>query len=108
MNKEDEKILNKHGWQVECESPFEIRNEEEEAFATNSAAKMVLASLREEEEELQNKEEEKIIFLYRLYKGSYKETEFYTKRVRDEALYEYKHDPKFNAIVRITKGLFIQ
>lgn len=44
MNKTDEKLLEQHGWEVECESPFEIRHEDG-SFATGQAAKAVLAEL---------------------------------------------------------------
>jgi len=48
MNKDDVKILRDNGWFVECESPFEIRNQDG-SFATNRAAEMVLDTLREHE-----------------------------------------------------------
>lgn len=44
---EDEKLLNKFGWIVECISPFEIRNDETESFATNEAAYCVLDRIKE-------------------------------------------------------------
>lgn len=47
MIKEDMEILKKHGWEVECESPFEIRHEDSESFATNYAADLVLMALKE-------------------------------------------------------------
>lgn len=46
MNKEDIAILENDGWEIECESPFEISNDETESFATNEAAYAVLESLR--------------------------------------------------------------
>jgi len=49
MDKIDEAILEENGWVVECESPFEIRNDETESFATNEAAYAILESLRPEE-----------------------------------------------------------
>ena len=36
------RMLKAHGWEVECESPFEIRNEECESFARGLAASIVL------------------------------------------------------------------
>jgi len=51
MNEEDIKILEDAGWIVECESPFEIRHEETESFATNEAAWIVLYSIKNQEEE---------------------------------------------------------
>lgn len=50
MNKIDEAILETNGWEVECESPFEIRNEETGSFATNQAAYTILESLRPKED----------------------------------------------------------
>jgi len=47
MDKLDEKLLEAAGWEVECESPFEIRTEDG-SFATNEAAQIVLWSLRDE------------------------------------------------------------
>lgn len=46
MNTEDEKLLEKHGWVVQCYSPFEIRHEDG-SFATMQAAKLVLLALKE-------------------------------------------------------------
>lgn len=48
MKKEDEELLNKAGWEVECESPFEIRHEDG-SFATQQAAEIVLDALKEED-----------------------------------------------------------
>ncbi len=50
MNQEDIKFLEENGWTVECESPFEIRDNETGSFATGYAAKCVLQVLREEVE----------------------------------------------------------
>jgi hypothetical protein len=44
----DESILESNGWEIECESPFEIRHEDG-SFATGQAAHMVLSSLKDEE-----------------------------------------------------------
>lgn len=43
-----EEILEHYGFIIECESPLEIRNAEEEAFATNNAARYVIDALQEE------------------------------------------------------------
>lgn len=48
MKKEDEELLAKSGWVVECESPLEIRREDG-SFATMQAAEMVLSVLQEED-----------------------------------------------------------
>lgn len=39
---EDEELLKENGWDVECESPFEIRYEDGGAFASGLAADIVL------------------------------------------------------------------
>lgn len=46
--KEDLDLLEKNGWEVECESPFEIRHSDSESFATNDAAMLILNSLKTE------------------------------------------------------------
>lgn len=43
---EDNVILEMNGWQVECQSPFEIRSTDGYSFATNEAAYIVLFYLR--------------------------------------------------------------
>lgn len=43
----DEEILKYYGWEVECESPFEVRNIDG-SFASGQAASCVLNSIREE------------------------------------------------------------
>jgi hypothetical protein len=43
----DEDILKYYGWEIECESPFEVRNIDG-SFATGQAASCVLNSVREE------------------------------------------------------------
>lgn len=45
-----EQILSEAGWEVECESPLEIRTVDG-SFATGEAALIVLASLRQEAED---------------------------------------------------------
>lgn len=42
---EEEKLLEKYGWTIECESPFEIRHEDG-SFASNQAAYMVVEQLK--------------------------------------------------------------
>ena len=44
---DDMKLLEENGWEVECESPFEIRSKDG-GFASENAAYMILASLKEE------------------------------------------------------------
>jgi hypothetical protein len=46
---EDIKLLEANGWEVECQSPFEIRNQEMESFATGYAAEIVLDSLKDKQ-----------------------------------------------------------
>ena len=46
-NVERDKILEKLGWVVECESPYEIRHEESNSFATGWAAEIVIDDLIE-------------------------------------------------------------
>ena len=41
-------LLESHGWTIECECPFEIRNEDG-AFASGEAAQIVVDLLRETE-----------------------------------------------------------
>lgn len=43
----DYELLKLHGWETECESPFEIRHEDG-SFATGQAADCVLSTLKEE------------------------------------------------------------
>jgi len=53
MNTGDIKLLRKHGWEVECMSPFEIRYEDGGAFASGLAAQIILDNLRKQEEGVQ-------------------------------------------------------
>lgn len=46
--KDDIKLLKDNGWDVECESPFEILCEDGGAFATGLAAQIVLDNLKHE------------------------------------------------------------
>jgi len=46
MCQEDAILLERYGWIVECESPFEIRHEDG-SFATGQAATTVLLAARE-------------------------------------------------------------
>ncbi len=46
MNENDKLVLEKNGWMIECESPFEIRNEETGDFASGFAAKAILDNLK--------------------------------------------------------------
>jgi len=45
---EDKKILEKRGWTLECESPFEMRHKDG-SFATGMAARIVMEHLRDVE-----------------------------------------------------------
>ena len=56
MFKEDEKILNEFGWDVECFSPFEIVNHDG-SIATGQAANLVLTDARIEYNEMQKQKE---------------------------------------------------
>ena len=51
MNEDDILLLENNGWEVECESPFEIRTLDGSGFATGSAAYEILAMLKENSEE---------------------------------------------------------
>lgn len=44
MNSDDKRVLEKNGWTIECESPFEIRHTDG-SFATGQAARLVLEAL---------------------------------------------------------------
>jgi len=48
METNEIELLEKNGWVVECESPFEVRHEDG-SFATGQAAEMVLWFLKEDE-----------------------------------------------------------
>lgn len=48
MLKEDEELLEKDDWEVECESPFEIRQKDGGAFASGYAADIILNRLKYE------------------------------------------------------------
>jgi len=50
-NIETNSLLEANGWNVECESPFEIRHNESGSFATGLAAKIVVADLEQEARE---------------------------------------------------------
>ena len=55
MASEWEQLLERNGWTVECEHPFEIRHEESGSFATMKAADMVLGLLIAEQNSEQKK-----------------------------------------------------
>ena len=50
MDKKEIKLLERNGWIIECESPFEIRHEDG-SFATMFAAVTVLEELQREDNE---------------------------------------------------------
>ena len=41
----DEEILKSNGWEIECESPLEIRHADS-SFATGQAAKLILQTIK--------------------------------------------------------------
>lgn len=45
---EDEKLLERFDWEMECYSPFEIRSKDGCSFATGEAAQIILDRCREE------------------------------------------------------------
>ena len=48
MNKQDEKLLNENGFEVECHSPFEIRYKKDtESFASGLCAELILIYFKE-------------------------------------------------------------
>lgn len=51
MKPEDVKLLRKNGWEIECESPFEIRHENG-SFASMTAANIIFDKLRNEEDKI--------------------------------------------------------
>ena len=51
MDENDKIILRVNGWEIECESPFEIRHEASGSFATKLAAHEVLHHLKNDMEE---------------------------------------------------------
>ena len=61
MNEADKVLLFKHGWTVECESPFEIRNIDG-SFASGQAAAYVLTGLLDEEEEIRKVKQGEITY----------------------------------------------
>jgi len=57
MLKEDEELLKENGWDVECESPFEIRYEDGGAFASGLAADIVLDYYKHERDNAFSKQD---------------------------------------------------
>ena len=51
MTEEQKTLLERHGWEVECESPREIRHTETGSFASLWAVDAVIESLEAEEKE---------------------------------------------------------
>lgn len=49
MTQDDENLLEREGWVVECQSPFEIRHTESGSFASGLAAQLVLQAVRAEQ-----------------------------------------------------------
>jgi len=48
MTNDDIVVLEKHGWEVECQSPLEIRHKDDGSFATKGAALAILCGLKRE------------------------------------------------------------
>ena len=48
MLKEDEELLENDDWEVECDSPFEIRQKDGGSFASGYAAQIILDNLKHE------------------------------------------------------------
>lgn len=55
MKESDEMILEKNGWIIECESPFEICFTETNDRATGVAAQLILHFLKEHEKKKNGK-----------------------------------------------------
>jgi len=47
VSDEDKKVLEENGWNLDCESPFEISHEATNSFASNGAADIVLRYLKD-------------------------------------------------------------
>ena len=60
--KDDIKMLEDAGWEVECESPFEICHEHSDSNATGYAAQIVLDDLKNERENAFSKQDMKDCF----------------------------------------------
>jgi hypothetical protein len=43
MNAEERKLLKDEGWEIECESPLEIRHNETGGFASGYAARLIVS-----------------------------------------------------------------
>ncbi len=67
---EDYKLLEANGWEVECESPFEIRTKDG-SFASGEAAQIVLADLKSEHGITFDSKEMKDCFFAGLSRGCY-------------------------------------
>jgi hypothetical protein len=99
MKESDKKLLEKNGWTVECESPYEIRHTDG-SFATAQAAWMVLDQLLEEVKKKERKDEEKahrefIELLCKLY--------YRYKKTDDEEIRKYLKTIKL--VTKENKGI---
>jgi len=56
----EKKILEKEGWKVECEHPFEIRNEDG-SFASGLGANFILSTLIEKHTKKSKKKKKKVL-----------------------------------------------
>ena len=68
---ENYKLLEENGWEVECESPFEIRYEDGGAFASGCAADLVLWDLKHERDNAFREKDMKDCFFAGLNRGCY-------------------------------------
>ena len=62
-NKNDEQILEENGWEVHCQSPYEIYHPETNSSASNWGATAVVAEYKQDDK----------LYRYRLVVESYKE-----------------------------------
>ena len=53
MRQEDIDLLEKEGWIVACESPFEIENDEYESKASGLAANIVLSFYKKQQKSIE-------------------------------------------------------
>jgi hypothetical protein len=70
MNTEDEKLLEDNGWEVECESPFEISTKDG-CFARGQAANIILNDMKYETIQGFSKQDMKDSFFAGINRGVY-------------------------------------
>jgi len=66
---DDMKLLEENGWEVECESPFEIRYKDGGAFASGMAAQIVLDDLQHERDNAFSEQDMKDCFTAGVNRG---------------------------------------